>query len=298
MLVLELGAQVTLFIDGEISGSATLASTPFHQIDDGGGTRQMCMVKIQNVEPAFESAQPMGMGTGVKLSECLGMQIPWPEIDIRGDAREGGHSVEASNDTRLCYSASALRENSDVLANVGLQSAHRRDSGEPSSLRRHSGDSEREYGDSSAHSSDSDDSVSTESALQEAAPVDDGLRRFPPREMWKGEKCILTAEDGSVEAVGRIQACSPDDIWMNEALGQLHVGVLVLSTSKRSCADQRMSHRRWPLLLIRLEGGENLATIANFHSEQPPATDNGAYLGGIKKAPYTLVRRVLREGPV
>jgi hypothetical protein len=55
--------------------------------------------------------------------------------------------------------------------------------------------------------------------------------------MWKGKKCILTAEDGSIEAVGRIQACSPDDIWMNEALGQLHVGVLVLSTSRRSYAD-------------------------------------------------------------
>jgi hypothetical protein len=122
-------------------------------------------------------------------------------------------------------------------------------------------------------------------------------RRFSPREMWKGEKCILTAEDGSVEAVGRIQACSPDDIWMNEALGQLHVGVLVLSTSRRSCADQRMSHRRWPLQSTRLESGENLATIANFHSEQPPATDEEAYLGGVKKVPYTPVRRVLREGP-
>jgi hypothetical protein len=60
----------------------------------------MCMVKIQNVEPVFESAQPVGMGTYVKLSDCLGMQIPWPEIDIRGDAHEGGHPVEASNDTR------------------------------------------------------------------------------------------------------------------------------------------------------------------------------------------------------
>jgi hypothetical protein len=239
----------------------------------------------------------MGMGTGVKLSECLGMQIPWPEIDIKGDVCEGGHFVEASNDTRRCYSASALRENSDVLADVRLQSAHRRDNGEPSSLRKHSGDGEREYGDSSAHSSDSDDSVSTESALQEAAPIDDRLQRFPPREMWKGEKCILTTKDGSVEAVGHIQACSPDDIWMNEALGQLHVGVFVLSTSKRSCADQRMSHCRWPLLSIRLEGRENLATIANFYSEQPPATDDEAYLGGVKKAPYTPVRRVLRKSP-
>jgi hypothetical protein len=35
----ELGPQVTLFIDGEISGSRSLVSTPFHQIDDGGGTR-------------------------------------------------------------------------------------------------------------------------------------------------------------------------------------------------------------------------------------------------------------------
>jgi hypothetical protein len=103
----------------------------------------MCMVEVQNVELAFESAQPLGMGTGVKLSDCIGMQIPWPEIDIRGDAREGRHSVEASNDTRRCYSASALRETSEV----GLQSAHRRDSGEPGSLKRHSGDSEREYGD-------------------------------------------------------------------------------------------------------------------------------------------------------
>jgi hypothetical protein len=84
----ELGAQVTLFIDGEISGSRSLVSTPFHQIDDGGGTRQMCMVKVQNVEPAFESTQPLGMGTGVKLSDCIGMQIPWLEIDIRGDVRE------------------------------------------------------------------------------------------------------------------------------------------------------------------------------------------------------------------
>jgi hypothetical protein len=67
---------VTLFIDGEISGLATLVSTPFHQINDGGGTRQMCMVKVQNVEPAFKSAQPLGMGTGVKLSDCIGMQIP------------------------------------------------------------------------------------------------------------------------------------------------------------------------------------------------------------------------------
>jgi hypothetical protein len=115
--------------------------------------------------------------------------------------------------------------------------------------------------------------------------------------MWKGEKCILTAEDGSVEAVGRIQACSLLDIWMNEALGQLYVGVLVLSTSRISCADQRMSHRRWPLLSTRLEGGENLVTIANFHSEKPPATDDEAYLGGVKKAPYTLVRKVLWEGP-
>jgi hypothetical protein len=139
----ELGPQVTLFIDGEISGSRSLVSTPFHQIDDGGGTRQTCMVKVQNVELAFESAQPLGMGTGVKLSDCIGMQIPWPEIDIRGDAREGRHSVEASNDTRRCYSASALRETSEV----GLQSVHRRDSGEPGSLKRHSGDSEREYGD-------------------------------------------------------------------------------------------------------------------------------------------------------
>jgi hypothetical protein len=289
----ELGAQVTLFIDGEISGSGSLVSTPFHQINDGGGTRQMCMVKVQNVEPAFESAQPLGMGTSVKLSDCIGMQIPWPEIDIRRDAHEGGHSAEASNDTRRCYSVSALRETSDV----GLQSVHRRDNGEPGSLRRHSSDDEWEYGDSSAHSTESDDSVSAESALQEAAPVDDGLRRFPPRETWKGEKCILTIEDGSVEAVGRIQACSPDDIWMNEALGQLHVGVLVLSTLRRSCADHRMSHRRWPLLSTRLEGGKNLATITNFHSEQPPAIDEEAYLGGVKKAPYTPMRRVLREDP-
>jgi hypothetical protein len=101
--------------------------------------------------------------------------------------------------------------------------------------------------------------------------------------MWKGEKCILTAEDGSVEAVGRIQACSLDDIWMNEALSQLHVAVLVLSTSRRSCADQRMSHRRWPLLSTRLEGGENLATIANFHSEQPLATNKEAYLGVLRR---------------
>jgi hypothetical protein len=129
------------------------------------------MVKIQHVEPAFESAQPVGMGTGVKLSDCLAIQIHWLEIDIRGDARLGGHSAEASNDTRRCYCASALQENSEV----GLQSAHRRDSGEPGSLRRHSGDGEREYGDSSAHSSESDDSVSVESAFQEAAPVDDGL---------------------------------------------------------------------------------------------------------------------------
>jgi hypothetical protein len=186
-----------------------------------------------------------------------------------------------------------LRETFDV----GLQSTQRRDNGEPGFLRRHFGDGEREYGDSSAHSTESDDSVSAESALQEATPVDDGLRRFPPREMWKGEKCILTTEDGTVEAVGRIQACSPDDIWMNEALGQLHVGVLILSTSRRSCADQRMSHRRWPLLSTRLEGGENLATITNFHSEQPPAIDEEAYMGGVKKAPYTPVRRVLRKGP-
>jgi hypothetical protein len=139
----------------------------------------MCMVKVQNVKPTFKSTQPLGMGRGVKLSNCIGMQIPWPEIDIRGAAREGGHSTEASNDTRRCYSASALRETSEV----GLQSAHRRDSGKPGSLRRHSGDGEREYGDSSAHSTTSDDSISAENALQEAAPVDDGLRRFPPREM-------------------------------------------------------------------------------------------------------------------
>jgi hypothetical protein len=101
--------------------------------------------------------------------------------------------------------------------------------------------------------------------------------------MWKGEKCILTAEDGSVEAMGCIQACSPNDIWMNEALGQLHVGVLVLSTSRRSYADKRMSHRRWPLLSTRLEGRENLTTIANFHSEQPPATDEEAYLGVLRR---------------
>jgi hypothetical protein len=157
----ELGAQVTLFIDGEISGSRSLVSTPFHQIDDGGGTRQMCMVKVQNVEPAFESAQPLELGTGVQLSDCIGMQIPWPEIDIRGDACEGGHSTEASNDTRRCYSASVLRETS----NVELQSAHRRDSGEPGSLKRHSGVGEREYGDSSAHSTESNDFVSSESAL-------------------------------------------------------------------------------------------------------------------------------------
>jgi hypothetical protein len=75
---------------------------------------QMCMMKVQNVEPAFESAQPLGMGTGVKLLDCIGMQIPWPKIDIRRDARGGGHSIEASNDTRRCYSASALRETSDV----------------------------------------------------------------------------------------------------------------------------------------------------------------------------------------
>jgi hypothetical protein len=58
-----------------------------------------------------------------------------------------------------------------------------------------------------------------------------------------------------------------------------------------------MSHHRWPLLSTRLEGGENLATIANVHSKQPPATDDEVYLGGVKKAPYTPVRRVLREGP-
>jgi hypothetical protein len=52
----ELGVQVMLFIGGEISGKGTLVSTPFHQIDDGGRTRQMCMVKIHNIEPAFESA--------------------------------------------------------------------------------------------------------------------------------------------------------------------------------------------------------------------------------------------------
>ena len=84
---------------------------------------------------------------------------------------------------------------------------------------------------------------------------------------------------------------------MNEALGQLHIGVLVLSTSRRSCVDQRMSHRRWSLLSTRLEGGESLAIIANFHSEQPPATDDEAYLGGVKKAPYIPVRRVLQGGP-
>jgi hypothetical protein len=56
----------------------------------------------------------MGMGTGMKLSEYLGMQNPWPKIDIRGHAPEGGHSAEASNDTRRCYSASTLWENSDV----------------------------------------------------------------------------------------------------------------------------------------------------------------------------------------
>jgi hypothetical protein len=58
-----------------------------------------------------------------------------------------------------------------------------------------------------------------------------------------------------------------------------------------------MSHCRWPLLSTRLEGGENLATIANFHSKQPPATDEEANLRGVKKTPYTPVRRVLREGP-
>ena len=110
----ELGAQVMLFIDGEILGLGILVSTPFHQINDGGGTRQMCMVKIHNVEPTFESAQPTGMGIGVKLSDCLGMQILWHEINIKGDASEGGHSAEASNDTRRCYSTSTLWENSDV----------------------------------------------------------------------------------------------------------------------------------------------------------------------------------------
>jgi hypothetical protein len=67
---------------------------------------------------------------------------------------------------------------------------------------------------------------------------------------------------------------------MNEALDQLHVGVLILSTLRRSFADQRISHQRWPLLSTRLEGGENLATIANFHSEQLLATNDEAYLGG------------------
>ena len=84
---------------------------------------------------------------------------------------------------------------------------------------------------------------------------------------------------------------------MNKALGKLHVGVLVLSTSKRSCGDQRMSHHRWPLLSTRLEGEENLATVANFYSEQPTAIDEEAYLGGIRKAPYTLVTWVLQKGP-
>jgi hypothetical protein len=64
---------VALFVDGQINGLGIIVSILFHKIYDGGGTRQMCMVKIWNVEPTLENAELVRMGTGVKLSKFLGM---------------------------------------------------------------------------------------------------------------------------------------------------------------------------------------------------------------------------------
>ena len=104
---------------------------------------------------------------------------------------------------------------------------------------------------------------------------------------------MLEGEGGAVVAAGRIQASMPEEIFLDALLGHDEVGVLVLQETN-AAAGELMSHRRWPLTSVRLEGGEVLATIAAFHRDDPLADAVARLKRGVPKAPYTSKTRILR----
>ena len=87
--------------------------------------------------------------------------------------------------------------------------------------------------------------------------------------------------------------CLPDEPFDEENLGDTDVGVLFLSDG-----DLQMTSFRWPLALVRLDGGRLLSEIVTWCSEHGESSGDDLGLEGAWKNPYRHLKRRKLSPPV
>jgi hypothetical protein len=276
MAAWQLHENVLLLIDGRLAASGVVVSSPFRQFSDDGVQSEMFLVQISAMEADFESTVLVRFN-GWRLSDCIDMQVPWPDVDMVRAAGGDADSDAASNEFTRCLNAVI-----DADATDGTERSRGNEIG----------------GDSVNGTSEIDSPSHGESSPSAANEVDtnmdDGLRRFPPRMLWRGKMCLLEGQGGREVCAGRIQASLPEETFLDAALGHDEVGVLVLR-EPHGGTGELMSHQRWPLASVRLEGGEMLDAIAAFHRDQPLEDAEGRLRRGVPKAAYTSLTRARRD---
>ena len=115
----------------------------------------------------------------------------------------------------------------------------------------------------------------------------------PDRPLWRGRICYLLNDDLSILGKAKIVITLPDEPFDEENLGDTDVGVLFLFDG-----DLQMTSFRWPLALVRLDGGRLLSEIVTWCSEHEASSGDDSGLEGARKNPYRHLKRWKLSPPV
>ena len=114
----------------------------------------------------------------------------------------------------------------------------------------------------------------------------ESANEYLDRPLWRGRICDLLNDDLSFFGKAKILVCLPIKPFDEENLGDTNVGVLFLSDG-----DLQMTSFRWPLGLVRLEGGRLLSEIVTWCSEHGESSGDDSGLDGVLKNLYRHIKR-------
>ncbi len=98
---------------------------------------------------------------------------------------------------------------------------------------------------------------------------------------WRGRKCELVNHIGKMIVEGRIVTCDPKKLILDNNLGEIDVGVTILS-----CANDRsqiMSIWRWPLSQTIIDGHCLLSFLIAYDEHHVSKEDKGVVSAHLKQ---------------
>lgn len=100
------------------------------------------------------------------------------------------------------------------------------------------------------------------------------------RKFWHGKDCKVVDDIGVMIVKGRINACDPKEVVLDENLGETTVGVTILSYP---CDITKvMSIWRW-LLSQKNLNGHSIFTLLGVYDEHNASNDNNKGMINVKK---------------